>query len=98
MYLLKNGLTTGRHKSKLHPQGKAVDVYINGKINVSKVIYAAQEAGFCGIGVYFCTETGLYTFHFDTGKYRLWGAYKKRKKDKWIYYNIIQDPKGILCT
>ncbi len=91
--ILKNGLTSGGHKSQEHKNGKAVDVYIKKFKNTNSVIYIALECGFRGIGVYYNRETKTYTFHFDLGKTRFWGAFKNRTKENWTYFQILKDPK-----
>ena len=93
--LLKNGLTTGLHTAPEHKKGLAVDVFIGGVGPEDDIIYSALLIGFKGIGVYYNFENGLYTFHFDLGKLRFWGANKIKSKDAWKYFPLIKDPKEV---
>jgi len=91
MNLLFNGINSGSHSSKEHPDGKAFDFEC--KVDFEIIYKFALEVGFKGFGVYYDKETRLYTYHVDTGKtYRFWNAYKLRKKDKWIYGSFFADP------
>ena len=86
--LLKNGLTSGKHSSELHPGGKAVDVFIpwaKSKNEYPLVMIEAWKVGFNGVGVYFNEETELYTFHFDLGEKRAWIGTKETRSEPWIY-------------
>jgi len=94
--LLKNGLTTGIHTAKEHPEGRAVDVFIGGVGIDCSIIYHALQAGFRGIGFYYCSETDLYSFHFDLGEIRFWGAAKNKKDEPWKYFTLLKDPKEYL--
>ena len=96
--LLKNGITSGKHNSKRHPNGEAIDfaLYANYGVVDSIVCYQvvklALAAGFNGIGVYWNGKA--YSFHVDTRPlFTPWGAC--RKKGKWVYFNLLKDPKGI---
>jgi hypothetical protein len=63
----KNGLTTGKHKSKYHPAGLAGDFYLDpddGKVDPKEVYLNMVLAGFKGIGVYL-NRDGSYSFHGD---------------------------------
>lgn len=66
IHLLPNGLTTGKHSSKEHKEGKAVDFTIQGITakDVVKVVVLSSSIGFKGIGVY-RNEKGAYSFHMD---------------------------------
>jgi len=96
--LIKNGMTTGKHKSKEHPDGEAADIafYIkDGEINVDPLHACCMMAGFKGIGIYH--NTRVYSVHLDIGKrFRRWTAVKiksGKKKGQWEYLPFINDPK-----
>ena len=63
--LIKNGLTTGKHQSKTHHDGKAVDFHFDVYVSPIKVIVAMIQSGFKGIGVY-KNAKGFYSYHGDT--------------------------------
>jgi hypothetical protein len=65
IFLIKNGLTTGKHTSHRHPAGEAVDFKFGGYINPIVVVSAMLACGFKGVGVY-KWSCGNYTFHGDT--------------------------------
>lgn len=97
--LVENGITTGNHKSIMHPDGKAIDgtLYIeDGPINIHILFKGALEAGFKGIGIYW---NGIqYSFHFDLrNNYAFWIGIKDSKKGvkKWIWKSLLQDPAKI---
>ncbi|GAG31695.1 unnamed protein product [marine sediment metagenome] len=97
VYLLANGLNSGKHKSKKHPDGEAVDCYIKGKLIALTVFKAAIKAGFRGIGIYWNPYKKEYRFHFHiNGDYQFWSAIRvrdKRGREKWKYGALIVDPK-----
>ena len=94
--LIFNGLTTGHHKSPLHPGGLAGDFYFDpreGPVKILLVFKAALEAGFKGIGVYWNGKS--YSFHFDLRpKYAFWCGTKKPGQE-WDYDKLIVDPKDL---
>ncbi len=65
--LLRNGLTSGGHKSILHPNGLAVDFTINDVTNSQDVIKVLLTVGFKGVGVYHW-KNGSVSFHADQRK------------------------------
>lgn len=93
--LLKNGLTTGKHKSKEHRAGDAVDVYFQDdrKLpSISEVLFIAVKAGFSGVGIYH--NGNAYSLHLDIGtKIRTWSAKKTNPKKDWTYSELIVNPK-----
>jgi len=96
--LIKNGLTTGRHKSLEHPDGMAADItfYIrDGEINIGFLYACCVLAGFKGIGIYH--NGRVYSVHLHIGKrLRRWTAVKYksgRRKGQWRYLAFINDPK-----
>ena len=95
--LLKNGLTTGSHKSPEHPSGRACDFYFlekDGHINPSTMVYSFLHVGFYGIGVYWNGKT--FSFHVDLrGDYTFWAGVKKPRAKNWKYTNLIMDPKQL---
>jgi len=97
IFLLKNGLTTGKHKSKEHPAGLAVDIYFQNdkKLNsVAFMVFNAVKAGFNGVGVYH--NGNAYSMHLDIGRnIRQWVAIKPHTKKGWQYFSMINDPKTI---
>ena len=96
--LLKNGLTTGIHRSLLHPDGHAVDFFLyesDGAIDINEVVYALLESGFTGICVYFNGVT--YSFHADERPGKMWlGVSTIDESGKHAYYGMISDPKKVL--
>lgn len=84
--LLRNGLTTGKHSSKLHGQGKAVDFYVVDieEHDIIKLLLAASSIGFTDMGVYKNTQ-GVYSFHLGLGSnYKTWSA-TKDSHGNWVY-------------
>ena len=95
IHLLSNGINSGSHKSREHKAGKAIDFYLQGSlVNPKEIIYSAIRVGFGGIGVYYNSQTDMYSFHCDIGKVRLWTGYKKTRKDSWKYLSFFNDPKN----
>ncbi len=94
--LLNNGLTSGNHSSKKHPEGLAVDFTFregDGTISVTEVFKYALEAKFKGIGIYHNQAT--YSFHFDLREcYGFWSARKEHRATSWEYDSLIVDPKN----
>ena len=92
--LLPNGLTTGRHTAKEHPNGLAVDFALregDGPVVVSMIFKKALESGFKGIGIYH--NEAAYSFHFDLRKeFSFWCGFKKHRKNNWEYQSLIVDP------
>lgn len=94
--LLYNGLTTGNHKAKEHPEGKAVDFYLDvgdGPINsftIILVVIHAIRSGFNGIGIYWNGTT--YSFHLDLRPiecFALWVGFKNKRSEGWKYITIV---------
>ena len=74
--LLYNGMTTGRHKSKGHPLGKAYDI-TTGEEDYYKVFKCAIDAGFKKIGVYW--NGSAYSYHLeDAEKCSFWSGTKEK--------------------
>lgn len=89
IYLLPNGLTTGNHSSKEHPEGIAGDFTIQGITakDVVKVVVLASYIGFKGIGVY-RNENGAYSFHMDLrNELALWKG-TKYEDGGWNYSSL----------
>lgn len=97
--LLRNGITTGRHKASEHPRGLAIDGYLlpeDGFIDVHLIFKGALEAGFRGIGIYW--NQVLYSFHLDLRKIRAhWCGVKDTKRgiNTWQFYSLLNDPAKI---
>ena len=99
--LMANGLNSGKHKSKEHPDGEAVDfavAAIKTFAQVMTVIYYMLEAGFKGIGVYW--NGVAYSFHGDIGRRRMWATIKVKSKTNprvkvWEYHRLLVDPRTI---
>jgi len=95
MILLKNGLTTGSHKSPTHPQGQACDFYFtnsHGAVFVNAVFKSIIKAGFKGVGIYW--NGNLYSFHVDRREeYSFWSATKPEPGNPWKYGPLIVDPR-----
>ena len=89
VYLIKNGLTTGEHKSGEHPEGKAVDFVLGEQKRAKEIFNCLLECGFRGIGIYWNTITNSY--HADIGKYRSWKAVKVQG-GIWHYTDLIINP------
>jgi hypothetical protein len=91
VYLLENGMTTGSHSSWTHPAGMAVDGRTKGKLGVDRIIKAALQAGFKGIGVYWngqCTS-----FHLDIRpNYAFWAGHKKEPGvGDWTFTSLFNE-------
>jgi hypothetical protein len=89
-----NGLTTGNHKSPLHPAGEAGDASFrekDGPVNVTNVVKAALQAGFRGIGVYY--NGTAYSIHLDLrSEYGFWTGFKGHRESTWNFRSLIVDP------
>lgn len=95
IYLLKNGLTTGEHKSDHHRNGTAADFYLHeqdGFVSVRDVVLAAIYSDFRGIGIYY--NGTAYSFHVDLrDELTIWNGVKEKQSGKWDYETIRFDPR-----
>jgi len=92
--LLKNGMTTGNHKSPYHPAGTAIDCYLSVEVATTIVFKCALNAGFKGIGIYWNGKA--YSYHLDIGDdFRFWIGVKKPGGKKWTFDSLIADPKHL---
>ena len=92
IYFIVNGMTTGRHKSKGHPEGKAMDVRIP-RLPFYTVFKAAIAAGFNKIGVYWNGKA--YSYHLEVSPYpAFWMGTKSGVGPKypWTFSKLIKDP------
>ena len=90
VHLLHNGLTTGNHKSPLHPSGEAVDFAVRGCDSALAWLIASAGimAGFRGIGIY-CNFSEVYSFHFDLrDNFASWYGYKNADDRDWRFSKI----------
>jgi len=85
IWILYNGLTSGKHNATGHTKGVAVDCHAR-RITHSQAVrlcFLAAECGFNTIGVYL-NKKGYYSFHFEISKeHKTWFA--KRVGKKWVY-------------
>lgn len=99
IYLINNGITTGKHKAIEHKQGKAVDCFLSpkdGKINSTLVVEFALMSNFVGVGVYYNSQIKNYSFHFDLRERpKFWGGVKVKTKQNWVYFPLMFDPKDL---
>lgn len=99
IYILKNGLTSGNHRSKYHHKGMAVDFYLmnNDFDTVYEVYKLLLEHHFKGIGLYYCKDTKYYTYHADTRRdYGFWTGVKSGLYQNWSYLSLVSDPADLL--
>lgn len=92
VYFLKNGITTGNHKSKGHPAGKAFDIRVP-RLPFYTVFKAAIDAGFNKIGVYWNGKA--YSYHLEAAPYpAFWMGTKEGVGPKypWKFGKLISDP------
>lgn len=79
--------TTGTHSSEWHPNGEAVDFFLDmrdGPIDVTWIFVCLVRAGFTGIGVYW--NGSVMSFHVDTRPdFIAWTARKEPGDSKWEY-------------
>jgi len=88
---LKNGLTTGKHSSREHPDGKAIDFTFDDRDGVVKqdtlytLFRAGLDNGFRGFGFYF--NGNVWSFHMD--RRAIFAAWTGRKSapgtGSWVY-------------
>src|SRR5690554_947815 len=93
VYLLNNGLTTGKHSSPEHPNGEAADVCTGASMPVWTVYKCALKNQFRGFGVYW---NGIaYSYHLDIGaEYRQWTGVPDGKGN-WRFGSLIVDPNNL---
>jgi hypothetical protein len=82
---LFNGITTGKHLSIGHKEGKAFDVAIP-NLTSSKVFTSAIDAGFRRVGVYW--NGSVHSYHLENGKTGFWRGIKNSGED-WQYLSIL---------
>lgn len=96
VYFIKNGMTTGNHRSPGHPAGKAYDVRIP-KANFYTVFKAAISAGLIKFGGYW--NGRAYSYHLEDSEVAaFWTGVKKAPGPKysWNFTNpLINNPKDI---
>lgn len=90
--LIKNGITTGRHSSPLHPKGLAVDIAVitNQKIYI---VWKIAIKHFCGVGLYWNGK--IYSLHLDMRPRPGYWSGTKNSDGSWKYSGIFLDPKNI---
>ena len=100
VYFQEDGINSGAHDSKQHPEGKAFDIYFNEKHGaityevIKQYFYIALACGFRRIGIYWNGK--MYSMHLDTGpEYGFWIAAKGNKIKSWVYKPFLNDPKKI---
>lgn len=77
-----------------HTNGQAIDFKITNLRDKITIFYNALIVGFQGIGLYYCSETGQYSYHFDIRTTPLfWGGYRLLKTEDWNYMPLLLDPK-----
>ncbi|MCK5018317.1 MAG: hypothetical protein KAS32_14765 [Candidatus Peribacteraceae bacterium] len=87
-FILKNGLTTGSHKSPFHRDGTAVDVFL-GDVSPSLVLKAALNAGFRGFGFY-TNEKDINSYHLDLRpELGFWRKKKFSKTSQWDLFPFL---------
>jgi len=93
---LPNGITTGGHSSFQHPNGTAYDISFRDfekpdPLVPKHLVYAAEECGFKGIGLYY--NGAAFSMHLDLGpEIRRWLWMKQHRKDKFKKFDLIVDP------
>lgn len=94
IFVLVNGLTSGKHSSTLHSRGLAVDIAFDGKkIDIYFIWKCAIEAGFKGIGIYW--NDVAYSMHLDLRKnFGFWSGWKSHREKVWHYGGIFADPRS----
>lgn len=94
VYLLNNGLTTGKHSSPEHQKGEAADVCTGAIMPVWTVYKCALKNQFRGFGVYW---NGIaYSYHLDIGsEHRQWTGVPDGKGN-WKFGTLIVDPKNLI--
>jgi hypothetical protein len=66
--LMHNGMNSGKHTSKEHPEGKAIDFALVARTYppIIEIMMRAAFCGFTGFGVYYNSK-GIYSYHVHTG-------------------------------
>lgn len=96
IHLLRNGMTSGNHSAKEHPNGEAVDFYLSTSDDsvAVQVAFSMVASGFRGIGVY-KNEAGVYSFHGDTRELlTTWRGMKVQDKKGWEYTALTFNTEG----
>ena len=92
VFILKNGLTSGNHRSKAHALGMAVDVTVEHERTPQEIFKIAMKCGFDAVGVYH--NTRAYSYHLGIhGMLSLWSA-TPYPDGSWKYGPLIVDPKA----
>lgn len=92
IYFIKNGITTGNHKSPGHPAGKAFDIRVP-RLPMYAVFKAAIGSGFNKIGVYWNGKA--YSYHLEVAPSpAFWMGTKPEPGPKhgWKFNTLIKDP------
>jgi hypothetical protein len=89
VHLIKNGLTSGFHKSQLHSMGLALDGYVQ-DFQPMDVLKCALEANFRGVGLYCRASRGWVSFHLDLRQdIGFWVGAKKKGCRHWEYTSLV---------
>lgn len=92
IFFMFNGLNSGSHQSKGHPEGKAFDLTVKGK-SFYQVYKIAVKVGFFAFGLYYNGK--IYSYHLeDSEEVRRWIKIKEKQGSPWIDVPFfIEDPK-----
>jgi hypothetical protein len=91
VFLIRDGLTTGKHSSPGHKNGTAVDGFLRDTVRADTLFKAALESGFRAIGIYWNGTVLSFHLELDT-EYRFWVGRKKKGAASWTYGELIIDP------
>lgn len=103
VHLIKNGMTTGSHISKAHPEGYAVDFWLHpkdGPINIHQIYKGCLHAGFRAFGIYWNQK--IFSFHGEVSNpyrsdFARWIGVKDEARGitEWQWFSLLQDPRKI---
>ena len=92
--LIKNGMTTGQHKSDGHPKGVAIDCHMGLYEDYYNVFKVALSVGFNKIGIYW--NGSIYSYHLEiSDKTSFWTGSKNPGDKNWTYGPLVLDPKDM---
>jgi hypothetical protein len=102
--LLRNGITTGGHQAQAHPEGYAIDFWLDpndGPITIHQIYKGCLHAGFWAFGIYWNQK--LYSFHGEVkNPYRKdfarWIGVKDAEKNvrDWQWFSLLRDPRKLV--
>lgn len=88
MIIVPNGMNSGNHKAKEHPQGQAADFYFTRPVSDERVLHTAGLCKLNGIGLY-TNHIGAKSYHVDDREVAtMWKGIRHKEGESWTYSRL----------